>query len=197
MCVNRRWLRYILLSVLLCGGCLPCASAQPAPAAPGQENYERLPFMTPPAEAPPESAPSAGGLLLRTVGALLLIVGLIVATAWALRRLNGTPLGGADSPAVELTLLGTLPLGDRRQLAAVRFGDQLLLIGSTAQALTLLAARTERPLSYTPPRRSVADLLAEEEPRNFARALTLADERLRQQSNIDAHDGMQPAGNDQ
>lgn len=194
-----RWERYWrsggLLLVVLWGCCLLTVTAQtnsaqsnpPKTQPTRQENYERLPFMTQTPESAEETAPSAGGLLLRTAGALLLIVGLIIATAWGLRRLGGKNFGNADEQAVELTLLGTLSLGDRRQLSAVRFGDRLLLIGSTAQAITLLAARDERPRSYIPPMRSVADLLAEEQPQkpaqaNFERALALADERLKQQA---------------
>ncbi len=195
----RQRISYSLLSAVICA-CLFTATAQTKPATPaaGQENYERLPFMTQPPETAVEAAPSAGGLLLRTTGALLLIVGLIAAAAWGLRRLGGAPFGGADNSAVELTLIGTLSLGERRQLSAVRFGDRLLLIGATAQAITLLAAHEERPRSYIPPMRSVADLLAADQPRNAARAdfehaLALADERLKQQANNAA----QPPGNGQ
>lgn len=204
---KRAWISgYFLLVVMsssMFSTMAQTASAQSAPSAQqpaGQETYERLPFMAQPTESAMETAPSAGGLLLRTLGALLLIVGLIVATAWGLRRLGGTAFSGADNRTVELTLVGTLSLGDRRQLSAVRFGDRMLLIGSTAQAITLLAARDERPPSYTPPMRSVADLLAEDqapapEHANFARALARADERLRQQAQTTTT--TQPAGKGQ
>lgn len=197
-----------LLLVMTWGCCLLTVTAQTTPARPnppttkpaGQENYERLPFMTQPPETAVEAAPSAGGLLLRTTGALLLIVGLILATAWGLRRLGGANFGNAADQAVELTLLGTLSLGDRRQVSAVRFGDRLLLIGSTAQAITLLAAREERPRSYIPPMRSVADLLADEQPQNpaeanFERALARADERLNQPANSSVKHAAPPSTN--
>ncbi len=209
---RHHWMSSSLLIAVTCGVCLLNATAQPAPAQQAQpasqpvgqparqENYERLPFMIQPPESAIETAPSAGGLLLRTTGALLLIVGLIAATAWGLRRLGGAPFGGADNSAVELTLVGTLALGDRRQLSAVRFGERILLLGSTAQTITLLAAHDERPLSYTPPMRSVAELLAEDQPRTtertgFARALTLANERLEQQADSGAHNTAPPPGN--
>ena len=203
---GRYWRGCGLLLVVTLGCCLLTATAQPNSAQPNppsaqpkkQENYERLPFMTQTPETEIGAAPSAGGLLLRTTGALLLIVGLIVATAWGLRRLGGANLGNATDQAVELTLLGTLSLGEKRQLSAVRFGDRLLLIGSTAQAITLLAARDERPRSYIPPMRSVADLLAEEQPlnptqTNFERALALADERQKQQAKTGDKQGAQAA----
>jgi flagellar protein FliO/FliZ len=138
-----------------------------------------------PAESSSE-APSAGGLLLRTLGALLLILGLLVAAAWSLRRFGGGRLAKQDPAELELAVLTTLPLGERRSISAVRFGDQLLLLGATAQTVTLLAktARSLPAAAAAPPRmRSVAELLADDEPRetvqpNFERALLLAKEQL-------------------
>lgn len=138
-----------------------------------------------PAESSSE-APSAGGLLLRTFGALLLVLGLLVAAAWGLRRFGRGTLAGGSGENVDLSVIATLPLGERRSVSAVRFGDQLLLLGATAQTVTLLA-KTARPAPVTPaaqPRmRSVAELLAEDElphpvPPNFERALLLAKEQL-------------------
>ena len=153
-------------------------------------DYERLPFMQQsPAESSSE-APSAGGLLLRTFGALLLVLGLLVAAAWGLRRFGGGTLAGGSREDVDLSVLATLPLGERRSVSAVRFGDQLLLLGATAQTVTLLA-KTTRPVPVTaaaqPRMRSVAELLAEDAPPhpvppNFERALLLAKEQLAEAS---------------
>jgi flagellar biosynthetic protein FliO len=97
-------------------------------------------------------------LLLRTLGALLLIVGLIVAATWGLRRVGKGRLGRCGEDVPELSVLSTVGLGDRRSLAVVRFGERTLLLGSTAQAITLLAE--EHPGDFSaPPARSVADLL--------------------------------------
>jgi flagellar biosynthetic protein FliO len=126
--------------------------------------------------------PSAAGLLVRTLGALCLIIGLIAAAAWGLRRFGGAQFSGSAEDAPELTVLASISLGNQRSLSAVRFGDRLLLIGSTAQAITLLAAKERRPEWAAPPMRSVADLLAEDEPHNFEQALTLADQRIEQRA---------------
>jgi flagellar biogenesis protein FliO len=128
-------------------------------------------------------------LLLRTLGALLLILGLLLAAAWGLRRWGGARFTatGPDEGELELAVIATLPLGERRTVSAVRFGNQTLLLGSTAQAVTLLAT-TERPARPQPPRmRSVAELLADDEtqepaPPNFERALIVAGERLTAQA---------------
>lgn len=153
------------------------AAAQPA-TPPSRATDERLPFMEPARYENGAEAPSATGLLARTFGALLLIVGLLAALAWGLRRFGGAHLGASNEDAPELTVLATISLGDRRSLSAVRFGDRLLLLGSTAQAITLLAAQGSRPRHLPPPRRSVADLLAADEPRPFEQALNRASERL-------------------
>lgn len=149
-------------------------------------DYERLPFMKQgPAESSSE-APSAGGLLLRTFGALLLVLGLLVAAAWGLRRFGGGRFAGGPAAEVDLAVIATLPLGERRSVSAVRFGDQVLLLGATAQTVTLLA-KSARPVveppSAQPRMRSVAELLAEDATSqpvspNFERALLLAKERL-------------------
>jgi len=112
------------------------------------------------------SAPSAAGLLARTLGALLLIIGLIVAAAWALKRMGGARFGSPRGDAPELTVLATVALGERRSVAAVRFGQRTFLLGSTAQGITLLATEERAPASSsTPTPRSVADLLQASEER--------------------------------
>lgn len=124
---------------------------------------ERLPFMQ--TEQNSESQePSSGGLLLRTLGAMLLIVGLIFFGAWGAKKLG---FGGIKSNAspddLELTILTSVSLGNGRTISTLRFGERVLLVGSTAQAFTLLAeeeTRNENKSLQTS--RSVAEMLAEE-----------------------------------
>src|SRR4051812_9171674 len=61
-------------------------SVSPTPAS--AENTDSLPFMKD-SESVNQQAPSAGGMLLRTLGALLLIVGIVIAGAWAMKRFGG------------------------------------------------------------------------------------------------------------
>src|SRR5437764_1231538 len=56
-------------------------------------------------QEPAASAPGSAGLLVRTLGALLLIIGLIVAAAWALKRMGGARFGAPREDAPELTVL--------------------------------------------------------------------------------------------
>jgi len=57
------------------------------------ENSDRLPFMADTDRESHEAAPSTTGLMLRTLGALLLIIGLIVAAAWGMKRFGGPRFG--------------------------------------------------------------------------------------------------------
>jgi flagellar biogenesis protein FliO len=58
-------------------------------------------------------------------------------------------------------VLTTVAIGDRRSLTVVRFGERTLLLGSTAQSVTLLASDDDDlpalPEALAP--RSVADAL--------------------------------------
>jgi flagellar biosynthetic protein FliO len=176
-------LRSCLLLLILC---IPLLTAQaqpeqaPEPPAPDQ-NYEQLPFMTErnrERETIGAEAPSVAGLLVRTLGALLLIVGLIGAAAWGLRKFGGARFAQTTTGALALEVLSTVSLGERRSLSVVRFGDATLLIGSSPQNITLLAthqgSNTEIE-NKTPTRVSVADLLEREETNaDFAQELARA-----------------------
>ena len=109
-------------------------------------------------------APSLTGLLLRTFGALLFIVGLIAAVGWGLRYFGIVSFGKAQNETAGLKVLNTLPLGERRSLLTVKFGDRMLLIGATPQGLSLLAEQPEEvgiPGNYMPMpgMQTVTDLL--------------------------------------
>lgn len=107
--------------------------------------------------------PSAVGLLARTIGALLLIIGLLLGGTWALRRIKGSPFATSRDDT-RLLVLKTISIGDRRTLTVVRFGERTLLLGSTQQSVTLLASDDDEEIaswsSAEPPFRSVADVLA-------------------------------------
>ncbi|MBL8202786.1 MAG: flagellar biosynthetic protein FliO [Blastocatellia bacterium] len=106
--------------------------------------------------------PSASGMLLRTFGALLLIIGFIAAAGWGLRYFGLINFGKQQGEAAGLKVMDTVQLGDRRTLTIVRFGERTLLIGSTPQGLTLLAEQADEvevPNNFMPPVRTVTDLL--------------------------------------
>src|SRR6185295_20372850 len=78
---------------------------QPSPM---DESSDRLPFMAESAREEQQAAPSTGGLMLRTLGALLLIVGLIVAAAWGMKRFGGARFGKPQENAPSLAVLNSL-----------------------------------------------------------------------------------------
>lgn len=82
---------------------------------------------------------SMSTLLIRTFGALLLIVGLIAASGWGLRKFGLARQKSKGDEAHSLTVVNTVALGDKKTLQVVKFGDRTLLIGSTSQGITLLA----------------------------------------------------------
>ena len=75
----------------------------------------------------PEAAAhgSAGGGTLEVTLALLLVVGLIIALAWAMRRMRG--LGGAGQDRIQL--LSDRSLGPKERCVLVRVGDTEILVG--------------------------------------------------------------------
>ncbi len=115
----------------------------PAPQATAEpmRDDDRLPFMQ--NEDVDAHAPGAGTLLLKTFGAMLLIVGLIVFVGWGLRRFNKSSFAKANTDSPELSVLSTHALGSNRAVCVVRFGARTLLLGSTAHAISLLAIDDE------------------------------------------------------
>ena len=75
------------------------------------------------------------GPLLRTVLALLFILGLLLALAWVARRSGWLP---GRSQSTQLRVLGTLNLGARSSVALIQVEQTRLVLGVTAQQITLL-----------------------------------------------------------
>lgn len=160
--------------------------APPTPTPPPAESETppagepELAFLRDEANQPAAESPGLAGLLMRTLGALLLIVGMVVAAAWLMRRLGAARSSLSREDVPELSVLTTVALGDRRSLAVVRFGAQIFLLGSTAQAITVLAAETPERVLYAAPPRSVADMLEGIDVNPFDYELAYARRALKQ-----------------
>ena len=163
----------LLLSLVLCAPiCFAQANTTPNQNEITQEN-DHLPFMQNTEQQAAETKePSTGGLLLKTLGAMLLIVGLIFVGAWTLKKFGfGNVKSSASAEVPDLTILSSVSLGSGRTISSVKFGDRVLLVGSTAQNFTLLAddefstgthsLKSSENLSLPAPR-SVAEMLDEE-----------------------------------
>lgn len=130
----------------------PASAATETPTATPTTDEPELAFLLDEGSQPAAEQSGLLGLVMRTVGALFLIVGLVVAGAWLVRRFNGARFNPSREDVPELFVLTTVALGDRRSLAVVRFGEKTFLLGSTPQAITVLAVETPQSAMYrTPP----------------------------------------------
>jgi flagellar biosynthetic protein FliO len=90
-------------------------------------------------------SPAGGNALwdwVRTILALALVVALIFAARWALRRWGGAAKSPRRSDVVEV--LARESLSGRQQLYLVRLGERLLLLGGGGDRLATLAEVTDR-----------------------------------------------------
>ncbi|ROP58337.1 flagellar protein FliO/FliZ [Enterobacter sp. BIGb0383] len=79
---------------------------------------------------------SSGAMLFQLSGALLLILALILAIGWLIRRRGwGTSLAKGKTP---LTIEQRYSLGQREQLAIVNVDARRFLLGMTPGSITLL-----------------------------------------------------------
>jgi flagellar biogenesis protein FliO len=90
--------------------------------------------------------PSLLGPLVRMLGALALVVGLLFAAQWFLRqqRRFGTPKGMAH-----LNVLEVKSLGNRHALYVIGYERQRLLLASSPTGLSLISALPDAPADGT------------------------------------------------
>ena len=83
---------------------------------------------------------STGWTFLNVLQYLLsfaLVIGLLLALLWALRKLqNGQ--GFIKRPQQRLSMLESLSVAPRQKIALIRLDDQEILVGITAQSITVL-----------------------------------------------------------
>lgn len=110
------------------------AATAPAPGAPQ--------FVTPrpaqpaaPAAAVAQPAGSAAGSLMQTTFALLLVLGLLAALAWFLKRYGPKAAGGSAN----VRMVGALNLGGRERIMVVEVGDQWIVVGASPGRVNALA----------------------------------------------------------
>jgi len=133
---SHRILPLLLLSVLTIHAWTSIASAQVAtqPSSTAAEGEKLLP---PPKDASPSDSYGAWGRLLL---AMAIVVGLIVALGWLVKRLGGGKgLGGAGA----LKLVARANLSPKHQMFLVRMGSRLVLIGAGPQGLATLSEITD------------------------------------------------------
>jgi flagellar protein FliO/FliZ len=124
----------------------PAARANPAPIQVGQA----------------AAAPSAG-TLVQTILALMLVLGLLAALAWAMKRYGPRVAG---NPA-NLRMVGALNIGGRERIMVVEVGDQWIVVGASPGRVNALAtmpkgegtAATAALAGHAPPAATFSDWL--------------------------------------
>jgi flagellar biosynthetic protein FliO len=112
-----------------------------------------------------------GHALGRTLGALLLVLGLLAFGVFLVKRFgpNRSPVQNAT---VSVAVLKSVPLGERRSLLVVRFAGKNLLLGSTPHGISLLDSDDDLAPkdSAAPSSMAVGELLNFNAPETFGEA---------------------------
>jgi len=82
--------------------------------------------------------PLSHEVLLRMSGGLLLVVALVFAAAWGVRRFGRLPTAGNST----LRLLGGIAVGQRERVVLVKAGNERLLLGVAPGRVQMLHALT-------------------------------------------------------
>ena len=82
------------------------------------------------------AAPSMGAAVFRMIGSLALVIALFFGGAWVFRNMHR--FKGASASHRKLQVLEGKNLGPRQAVYVVGYEQQRLLIGATAQGITLL-----------------------------------------------------------
>jgi flagellar protein FliO/FliZ len=101
------------------------------------------PFAAPQLNQAPTSA--TGGLAQVTFS-LLLVLGVIFAAAWGLKRLRGVGQRGAST----LRVIANLSLGPKERAVLIQVGQQQLLVGVAPGQVTTLHVLTENVATEEP-----------------------------------------------
>jgi flagellar biosynthetic protein FliO len=113
----------------------PTGTAVPANPAPPDVVAPRP--ATPGAAVPPVALPagSSTGSLLQTLFALILVLAVLGALAWFLKR-YGPKVGGGNA---NVRVVGSLNLGGRERIVVVEVGNEWIVVGASPGRINALA----------------------------------------------------------
>jgi flagellar biosynthetic protein FliO len=89
---------------------------------------------------------SATGSLLQTLFALIVVLGVLGALAWFLKRYGPKAMGGAAG----LRVVGSLNLGGRERLLVVEIGNQWIVVGASPGRVNALATMPKQESADIP-----------------------------------------------
>ncbi|MBZ2209032.1 flagellar biosynthetic protein FliO [Massilia soli] len=126
----------------------PAATAAGAPAPAPAESQFVTPRPAQPALQPAaQPTASAAGSLMQTTFALLLVLALLAALAWFLKRYGPKAAGGSAN----LRMVGALNLGGRERILVVEVGDQWIVVGASPGRVNALATMPKQHSVDTQP----------------------------------------------
>ena len=113
------------------------SSAAPAPAAPAAPDVAAPRPVTPGATVPPVTMPSGSstGSLLQTLFALIVVLAVLGALTWFLKRYGPKVAGGNAN----LRVVGSLNLGGRERIVVVEVGNEWIVVGASPGRINALA----------------------------------------------------------
>jgi flagellar biosynthetic protein FliO len=89
---------------------------------------------------------SATGSLLQTLFALIVVLGVLGALAWFLKRYGPKAMGGSAN----LRVVGSLNLGGRERLLVVEIGNQWIVVGASPGRVNALATMPKQESADIP-----------------------------------------------
>lgn len=122
------------------GGALTLLCADTAHAAAGGSG-ESTPLRLPATGATHAVSSSGGSSLLRTIVALVVVIGIIYAVARVLRAVKGRDAVRASGNGLEQ--IATLPLAPGRSVTLLRSGRDIVLVGVGEHGVTPIKTYTE------------------------------------------------------
>lgn len=125
---------------------VPVTTAQDRAAQTGVQFPTRAPITATASTAVPPPSPTGAGAVGGALLSLILVVALILALGWLVRRMPGFARSGN---VTGLRVVATLPIGQRERLMVVEVGDTQLLIGAGPGGIHTLHT-LEQPLQETP-----------------------------------------------
>ncbi len=105
----------------------------------------RVGITQPAGQTPTTNMPGMGWLVIKTLFVLALIVVLIFALVWAMKKLLGRNLGVSGEEGW-FQILARVPLHQNQSIALVKVVDRVLLLGITEHCITNLGEVPDSPI---------------------------------------------------
>ena len=89
--------------------------------------------------------PASPGSMLQVMTGLLLVLGLLAAIAWSMKKFGA----GKHASAGAIRVVGGLPVGSRERILVVEVADQWIVVGVTPTSITALSTMPKQESAAT------------------------------------------------